>query len=174
MGFGLSTRFFSISLSLLVGSERRLVMVHRGEREANVVSIRSKAGSLHLRPNSACKLVSGGARSSQPSCPRSSGAGPRRQVQICATALKPEPGAAHCHLGAERRWSLSSSSRLFRRFARHCGRSRRGGSACGEPRADGNLAGLSQAPQSDSCIGQGATSGGKIRIRPAVVGRASQ
>ena len=34
------------------------------------------------------------------------GRGPRRQVQIFATALKPEPGAAHCHLGAvrKRRW----------------------------------------------------------------------
>ena len=56
------------------------------------------------------------------------GRGPRRQVQIFATALKPEPGAAHCHLGAvrKRRWLLSSSSRLFWRAIRHCGGSRRG------------------------------------------------
>ena len=58
------------------------------------------------------------------------GRGPRRQVQIFATALKPEPGAAHCHLGAvrKRRWVASSSSRLFWRFVHHCGRSRRGSS----------------------------------------------
>jgi hypothetical protein len=78
MGFDLSSRFFSISLSLFVGRrERRLVMLVLIEASAkpNVVAIRSKAGPLHLRPNLACKLVSGGARSSQPSCPRSSGAG---------------------------------------------------------------------------------------------------
>ena len=58
------------------------------------------------------------------------GRGPRRQVQIFATALKPEPGAAHCHLGAvrKRRWVASSSSRLFWRFVHHCRRSRRGSS----------------------------------------------
>ena len=55
---------------------------------------------------------------------------PRLVPFMFGRTLKPEPGAAHCHLGAvrKRRWSLSSSSQLFWRFVRHCGRSRRGGS----------------------------------------------
>ena len=116
MGFGLSSRFFSISLSLLVGSERRLVMVlieasakptwfRSGPRLVPFIFGRTRPASSYPAEREALNhhaLVR-------------QGGGPRRQVQIFATALKPEPGAAHCHLGAvrKRRWSLSSSSRLF-------------------------------------------------------------
>ena len=134
MGFGLSSRFFSISLSLLVGrkgAKAGHVGPHRGEREAKrgcdpiqgwPLSSSADRG-LQARIRRSAKLST-----IMPSFVR--GGGPRRQVQIFATALKPEPGRAHCHLGAvrKRRWSLSSSSRLFWRFVRHCGRSRRGGS----------------------------------------------
>src|SRR5208282_2415152 len=57
MGFGLSSRFFSISLSLLVGrkgAKAGHVGPHRGGAKPTVVAIRSKAGPLHLRPNLAC------------------------------------------------------------------------------------------------------------------------
>ena len=111
-------------LSLLEGNSGSLVMLVLIEASAkpNVVAIRSKAGPVYLRPNLACKLVSGGARSSQPSCPRSSGAGTKAAGPNLCNGVEPEPGAAHCHLGAvrKRRWSLSSSSRLFWRFGRHC------------------------------------------------------
>ena len=52
-----------------------MLVLIEASAKPNVIAIRSKAGPLRLRPNLACKLVSGGARSSQPSCPRSSGAG---------------------------------------------------------------------------------------------------
>ena len=110
MGFGLSSRFFSISLSVLVGrkgAKAGHVGPHRGEREA-------KPGFDPIQGWS-------------PSC---SAEPPPSPPSLPALLLKPEPGAAHCHLGAvrKRRWSLSSSSQLFWRFVRHCGRSRRGGS----------------------------------------------
>src|SRR6516162_113571 len=131
MGFGLSSRFFSISLSLLVGSERRLVMVlieasakptwfRSGPRLVPFIFGRTRPASSYPAEREA---LNHHAHVRQ-------GRGPRRQVQICATALKPEPGAAHRHLGAvrKRRWSLSSSPRLFWRFVRHFGRARQGGS----------------------------------------------
>ena len=104
---------------------------HRGEREAkrDRDPIQGWSPSSSAEPGLQARIRRSAKLSTiMPSFVR--GGGPRRQVQIFATALKPEPGAAHCHLGAvrKRRWSLSSSSRLFWRFVRHCGRSQRGAS----------------------------------------------
>ena len=134
MGFGLSSRFFSILLSLLVGrkgAKAGHVGPHRDEREAKrgCDPIQGWSPSSSAEPGLQARIRRSAKLSTiMPSFVR--GGGPRRQVQIYATALKPEPGAAHRHLGAvrKRRWSLSSSPRLFWRFVRHCGRARQGGS----------------------------------------------
>ena len=115
MGFGLSSRFFSISLSLLVGrkgAKAGHVGPHRDEREAKrgCDPIQGWSPSSSAEPGLQARIRRSAKLSTiMPSFVR--GGGPRRQVQIFATALKPEPGAAHCHLGAvrKRRWSLSSS-----------------------------------------------------------------
>ena len=127
---------------------------HRGEREAK----RDRDPIHGWSPSSSAELglqarIRRSAKLStiMPSFVR--GGGPRRQVQIFATALKPEPGAAHCHLGAvrKRRWFafLLISTVLALRSSLWPLAARRQPSARGEPRAGGNLAGLGQAPQRD-------------------------
>ena len=111
MGLGLSSRFFIISLSLLVGrkgAKAGRVGPHRGEREAKrgCDPIQGWSPSSSAEPGLQARIRRSAKLSTiMPSFVR--GGGPRRQVQIFATALKPEPGAAHCHLGAvprKRRW----------------------------------------------------------------------
>lgn len=107
MGFGLSSRFFIISLSLLVGrkgAKAGRVGPHRGEREAKrrCDPIQGWSPSSSAEPGLQARIRRSAKLSTiMPSFVR--GGGPRRQVQIFATALKPEPGAAHCHLGAVRK-----------------------------------------------------------------------
>lgn len=127
----MSSRFFSISLSLLVGKEGAegwTCWSSLSEREAKRGYDPIQGWSHSYRPNWPASSYPAEREALNHHALVRQGRGPRRQVQIFATALKPEPGAAHCHLGAvrKRRWVASSSSRLFWRFVHHCGRSRRG------------------------------------------------
>lgn len=86
--------------------------------KSNLVAIRSKAGPFVSGRSRPASSYPGEREAPDHHALVRQGRGPKRQVQILTAALKPEPGAAHCRLGAvrKRRGSLSSSSRLFRRL----------------------------------------------------------
>ena len=82
-----------------------MLVLIEASAKPNVIAIRSKAGPLRLRPNLACKLVSGGARSSQPSCPCSSGRGTKAASPNLCNGVEARAGS-----GALPPWSGSKEA----------------------------------------------------------------